>query len=526
MTDVVRESEAEASGELLAAALGASSPAERLRLGHARARLAARSLHALVILAGISWAILFVVIGLRYDLQMYADGSIFSYAVAAQDAWAFHWHNISDRLFIYLFCYLPAETFVELSGSARGGIAIYGFLFFAGQLLGLLATLVADHSRDRIIFTYACLSTACLCPLVFGFPTEVWMAHALFWPALAACHYARLGVRGLATVFALLLALVFTHGGALIFAVVVLASLLLRGRRDAAFTRTAGAFLAVVSIWFGVKSAFPPDPYVAEVLHRAALHVFDISILGRHLLLLLFVVLAAYGVCWHILRRFVPTTAHVYSGLVIATVLAVYWLSFDHTLHAEDRYQFRTILLVSTPLLGLVAAAHALHAEERLLIPPALMTILANDLAQSAMAGAVMLVMAMHAVETAKFVGAWTHYEGAVRKLAMGTVSDPALGSSSFVSSDRIPAQLNRLSWFSTTPFLSIIVAPAFAPVKLVVDPLSNYFWLTCKTAAASEGADRAIPPRSRRLVRQYVCLHRLARSGRLSPARTAIDRG
>ncbi|HVI65857.1 MAG TPA: hypothetical protein VM910_25215, partial [Bradyrhizobium sp.] len=126
-------------------------------------------LRAFAIAVGICWSVLFVVIGLRYELQMYADGSIFSYAIAARDAWAFHWHNISDRLFVYLFCHLPAETYVELTGDPYGGIMVYGFLFFVAPLLGLTATFAADRSQGRIIFSYACLSTACLCPLVFGF---------------------------------------------------------------------------------------------------------------------------------------------------------------------------------------------------------------------------------------------------------------------------------------------------------------------------------------------------------------------
>src|SRR5262249_19135845 len=150
---------------------------------------------------------------------------------------------------------------------------VYGFLFFVAPLLGLTATFAADRSRGRIIFSYACLSTACLCPLVFGFPTESWMAHALFLPTFAVCHYVR-GCKGwIALVFATLLALVFSHEGALIFAVAIVTTLSLRGVRDGAFLRAAGAFFVVLSIWAIVKARFPPDSYIADVLHSAALHV-------------------------------------------------------------------------------------------------------------------------------------------------------------------------------------------------------------------------------------------------------------
>src|SRR5262245_27411628 len=203
-------------------------------------------LRAFAITAGICWSALFVVIGLRYELQMYADGSIFSYAIAVRDAWAFHWHDISGRLLVYLFCHLPAETYIEMTGDPSGDIVVYGFLFFLAPLLGLTATFAADRSRGRIIFRYACLSTACLCPLIFGFPTEMWMAHALFWPTLAVCHYAPSSKWGIALVFASLLALVFIHEGALIFAIVIVATLLFRGMRDATFLRAAGASFVVL----------------------------------------------------------------------------------------------------------------------------------------------------------------------------------------------------------------------------------------------------------------------------------------
>lgn len=446
---------------------------------------------------------------------MYGDGSMFSYAVAVQDAWAFHWHNISSRLFVYSFTSRPAEFYIALTGDARGGIAVYGLLFFGAQFFGLLATFAADRSPGRVVFSYACFSTACLCPLVFGAPTEMWMAHALFWPALALCHYAR-GVWGALLVFAALLTLVFTHEGAWILAAAILATLLLRGARDAAFLRAVCAALVALAIWIAVRETVRPDPYIAEVLGRAASHVFDPRIVVGSLVLLLAATLAGYALLFLIFRLFDRRRAHLYAAVIVAAALGIYWLSFDHALHAENRYYLRTILVLATPVLGGFAAFYAVNAEGtlRLAIPfrsHLLAAYRCNALAR-AIAGAFLLVLLVHAVETAKFVSGWTRYKAAVRGLATGSASDPALGDPRFVSSARIGSGLNRLSWFSTTPFLSVLLAPNFAPSRLVVDvrdPATNYFWLSCKTATENRDARRVIPRKSRELIRRYSCLHR-----------------
>jgi hypothetical protein len=170
----------------------------------------------------------------------------------------------------------------------------------------------------------------------------------------------------------------------------------------------------------------------------------------------------------------------------------------------------RTALVIATPLFGVPAALYVFIAEGRL-TPSFLTRVMAaimRRVSARALAGAFLLVMLVHAVETAKFVLAWTNYKAAVLALATGTASDPALGDPHIVSSGRIGADLNRLSWFSTTPYLSVIVAK-FAPARLVVDPTNNYFWLSCETATANLKADRAVPAESRTLVRTYACLHR-----------------
>jgi hypothetical protein len=68
---------------------------------------------------------------------------------------------------------------------------------------------------------------------------------------------------------------------------------------------------------------------------------------------------------------------------------------------------------------------------------------------------------------------------------------------------------LHGLVWASTTHFLSILLAPAFAPARLVIDPDANYFWLPCRAAAANAVGRRAVPLVTRQLLRKYACLHR-----------------
>jgi hypothetical protein len=476
-------------------------------------RSAYRSLRVLMIAAGIVTSILYVVVGLISELQLFGDGSIFSYAVAAQDAWSFHWHNISDRLFTYVFAYIPAEAYVGLTQNAKGGIVVYGLLFFSAQILGLFATLAADRTTSRVIFGYACLSTACLCPLVFGAPTEMWMAHAVFWPVLAACLCAPANLRGAAAVFVGLLALVFTHEGAIVLSAAILFSLFLRGWHDLIFVRAVGAFFVVMTIWLIVMITIRPDDYFVGVLAAAAYKFIDIENLAAPAILLLLAALSGYAIVLVLFWRVNRPRAPAYAAAACAATLIVYWVWFDKWLLTEARYDLRTVLLIMTPTFGTLAAVHAMDQEQRRKSSfPRLSywaTAIKKPMTAQTISGAIALTLLVYAVETSKFVAAWMDYKAAVRALAMGTNSDPALGDPLFVSSRRIGTGLNRLAWNSTTPYLSVLVAPEFKPTRLVVDPDAGYFWLSCKTATDSERTSTALPAVGRRLVRLHACLHR-----------------
>ena len=105
-------------------------------------------------------------------------------------------------------------------------------------------------------------------------------------------------------------------------------------------------------------------------------------------------------------------------------------------------------------------------------------------------------------------MASWIDYRDAIAALAMSSKSDPALGDPRFVSAERISPTLAPLSWFSTIPYLSIILSN-FSPNRLVIDPAGNYFWLSCGTATRNKDAKLAVPVQTRELVQVYSCLHR-----------------
>jgi hypothetical protein len=473
--------------------------------------LDAHAPRSLIVSIGLGWSVAFPVLALCYELELYGDGAMFSYAVAVQDVWAFHWHNISGRSSVFFLTLLPAEAIVGATGRPWPGIIAYGLLFYSAPLIGLIATYFADRSPRRSIFFYACCSTALLCPLIFGFPTEMWLAHAIFWPALAMSHYAKPTVVGAALVFVAGLLLAFTHEGALVLLFVIVMTLVPRGLRSVLFQRAVVSLIAVLTLAAVSKFLFPPDDYYAAVLLRAALHFFNPEIFEVNVVLLLAATLTAFGAIFVATSTLFGERAWIYSLGIVLLGLCIYWLQFDHSVHASSRYYLRTALVLLTPMFGTVAALSAMAEDGITVCPLAKLRhflISPNHQAVCAFAAAFVLVTLVHAVETGKFVSAWTGYRNAVATLATGHETDPSLGDPNFVSSARTSQGLNALSWFSTIPYLSVILAN-FSPSRLVIDPTGNYFWLACATATQNKDADRVVPVQARELVRIYSCLHR-----------------
>lgn len=377
--------------------------------GSSLMRLADRSdaslLRVLSMLLGVAWSLAFIAVGCGSRLQMYGDGSIFSYAIAAEQAWAFHWHNISGRIFVFLIAHWPAELYVRASGDTNAGIALHGLLFFSAPLAGLVATWKADLSECRTIFHHACVSTAVICPLVFGFPTEMWVAHAVFWPTLALAHAALETFTRRALLAAGLTALVLSHGGGVVLGGFIVVSTVLARPRHSFKHPLWSSVIVALTVWAAVLLAFRPDPYIAKVINTAAFSFIDLRNLIDPVVLVIIAAVTGYAVTatacsWMLQLRSSSAVALVAALLA----LVIYYVHFDTALLADARYPLRTALLVIPPLL---AAPAILGMEETGRNFPRIGRLVALSrrlISPRHLAAALLLAATVHTVETAKFV--------------------------------------------------------------------------------------------------------------------------
>ena len=302
--------------------------------------------------------LLFPVLGLGFRLNLFADGSLFSYGVAACDAWDFHFRQIPTRVSAFLLTALPGQALGCLAGSPGLGVAAYALLFFAAPLLGLLATRAAD--RDGRLLPWAALALLLFAPLGFGFASELWVALAAAWPALALCRAAGGWGRRAAAIFAFAV-LACGHEAGLLTALLIPFVLALGPERRRRLGFAATALLPALILWIGLKATIRPDAYLAPVMARVTWTFFEPAlVLSPSILFPLVVpaVLAAGFLAW---RRWLPAL------LLALLAAAAFWWVAGIPVHGSARYYARTMLFAGNAALLLAAG---LDLAGRLSMPP------------------------------------------------------------------------------------------------------------------------------------------------------------
>lgn len=455
-----------------------------------------------ILAAGLFAALAMAVVGPLFGLYRYADGSIFTYGVAAGEGWAFHFRNIAHRAVIYVIAQVPGEAVGHLTGSLRAATLTYGVVFFSLPLISLGLTFALDRTEGKIVTVGASVSTVAVLPLVFGFPTEMWASHAIVWPLYA------LVARPLSPVPVLIgqTLLSLTHEAGVIFGgVIVLVGVLFlpTARRVVVLAAT---YLVAIGLWYAVRKMVVPDPYLAEVLTRNAWNLFEFYRLLIPITALGLVALIGVPVLAILSRSGLGARAPFLTAGGLAALMAVWWLGFDTSLHAETRYSMRAAILGLVPIM-LFATALILRANET-----GRGGSLATPFARHVVLATLALIALIHAVEAGKFAKTWVGYERAVKALALSEAADPALGDPAFISTDRLDRATDIVSWNSTTPYLSVLLSAEAGQKRLVVDPRTGYFWLPCALAERHAAASSTVPEFGRSMIARYSCQHRPTR--------------
>ena len=119
----------------------------------------------------------------------------------------------------------------------------------------------------------------------------------------------------------------------------------------------------------------------------------------------------AYGAILMLLSIWFPRWACICALGILLGLLSIYWLHFDHSVHASSRYYLRTALVIATPLLGTLAALAAMTREGMVLNRPARLRhalISPRGGTLCALASIFLVVTLIHAIETGKFVASWS----------------------------------------------------------------------------------------------------------------------
>lgn len=464
-----------------------------------------------IIFAGLALAAVFPVLALVFDLAAFADGSAFSYAVATGIGWDFHWRQIANRITVYLLAYVPSEALGAAAGSARAAYVLYTIIFYSAPLAGLLATVWIDRTRGKVFAMACAVCTLAVLPLILPFPSELVFSHALFFPALALANREG-GWRVALALMIVMCALLNTHEGAVILGALVVASTLLALPARLPLLRALAVFALALALWLAIRITLQPGEYTGSAIARAAMYFLMFENWGqRAVFWALFAAAGSFALAYAagaMAGRHGIAIAALASVVAVAAAFAI----IDPPAHGAQRYGVRIVVL---SLLALAAGVASLaHARSEgtgrwlLAFEPQWLGARLHRLTAPALA-ALIVTFALHVTEEARFISAWRTYIADVRALAMGDASDPQLGDAAYVSTQRLPARRDEMWWNSTTLYLSIMLAPGFEPMRLVIDPTGGYFWLNCKAATQSRDQYSPMPRSTRALVATFACKNR-----------------
>jgi hypothetical protein len=401
--------------------------------------------HAVAWAIGAALVILTVhaLVSVLIDLNAYADGAWFDFALRVGKPFQLVWRNYPTRITPYLLEFASAYGLMRAHVPADMALGAGHAVWCLAPVASLYACWKIAPAGKRIAALPPAAYFVFFGLLTWGFPTEIWLVAVFAWPAALLLLYgANTTANGL-TVGALVIAMLFSHEAAL----VLVPLFLLAGwtRRYCRPPRIAFASVLSVAVglalWLLVRQLVRPDPVIAMSVGFNARHFFGLAALTGHPALAKYaiiacaaVVLANLAVSWPRLRLLALGVLLIW-GLLIGLQ--------DAGLAGAARYQVRSVCLLALGGLILLSVAHRRWGLPRFLVVHARIWVLFAALAAGLMAAVVI-------DQNTRFALAWRRYDQALSAVVNRPGGETDLPPSLAAS----PA-----AWAWGAPFRSILLA-------------------------------------------------------------------
>jgi hypothetical protein len=429
---------------------------------------------------------------------LFADGSFFSFVIAAGDPWGLHWHNFCVRISAYILTVWPvltADRYLHLSGD--GLASLYSMVFNGVSLLQFCIIAAIGWRRFPSLLIFPVVDYTFAVGLGYGFPSEMILVSGFFWICMLLISFDR---PPLPLIFLSFVAQLFLHELALPAALLVPFYLFVTSRRrngslshrEIIFFALCAAALAVWAyLKFGgfsgggnsnvVRSLDPrkllDNPSLWCVLGAASVSAACMKLSGRRSWVLLAIAVSCVEVvCWNI------------------------W--FKSPSFIDGRYDSaRTVMAASVLVLGgvFIALRGFIDPAHGLLVRRFSDRVLGAGLAAALAANFASSAIFLH--ESAGVRAIFSRYAIA----AEHPPDDRYFSISDLSRQDSLSAAtLERADFSWTWPYTAIMVSENFKPAQVIFDPASMPYICSLLTSPISPSS--TVPVATIESLKTFAC--------------------
>jgi hypothetical protein len=434
---------------------------------------------------------------------LFADGSFFTFVIAADNPWGLHWHNFLVRVSAYLVTVLPVLTISRDFDLTGDSIAhVYSLVFYLVPFIQYCIIAALGWRRLPSLLIFPIIDFTFAVGPGYGFPSEMTLASGFFWIGMFLASQRR---PSLALIYLSFLALLFLHELAVPAALLIPGYLFLATRREkSGVSRGQILFYLGCAIALGVWAVIKFGGFSSGGDTNIIRSLDPRKLLGTPSL---WCVVAAAAVAIAVMRLSGWKRWLIPAGIIVC-VTAAY--SLLHYTFIDGRYESaRTAMAGSMLVLGGIFIALRLRGSgtsetpggsvRDLVGPPADYRVLGIGLAAALAANVATTLMCLHQTLASRAVFE-SHANAAMRAGSTQYISISDLTKQEPASA----AALLRVDFSWTWPFTAIMTAENLQPAQVIFDPVAIPY--ACVLLQRPIGPAPRIPAATLEGLKNFAC--------------------